>query len=49
MSGKNNKTHNSISLGNLNKFLESSKLIKYVYVILVIQDGVVVQTEKSGD
>ncbi|EFG87393.1 YezD family protein [Clostridium carboxidivorans] len=36
-----------ISEENLNKLLEMLKTVKYGSVILVIQDGVVVQIEKN--
>lgn len=43
----NNKSNNGISEENLNKLLESLKVVKYGSVTLVIQDGVVVQIERN--
>lgn len=47
MSSKNNKSSSGISEENLNRLLEMLKVVRYGSITLVIQDGVVVQIEKS--
>ncbi|WPC43566.1 YezD family protein [Clostridium sp. JS66] len=42
-----NKSNKGISEENLNKLLEILKIVKYGFVALVIQDGMVVEIEKN--
>lgn len=43
----NNRNNSGISEESLNKLLEMLKTVRYGSITLVIQDGVVVQIEKS--